>query len=181
LRASASGSAMAVRENDAAIFTESRAADGSFVHRSFLPKRIDAVTTPDALVASILQAGAVDGRSLAGLDKDNVVVLRKGPEWSASIAPSLVAARDADVAAGRAVAEASYLQALQAHAERRAAEREHMLTLLAVVLAAGALAFLIVLLLRRAAAMIRVVRRWAAALRLPSAATLRPEVVRARR
>jgi hypothetical protein len=178
-RVGASGGALVVRESNGAIYTEARAVDGSVVHRSYVPKLIGAATTPDALVASILQAGAVDGQPLADLGKEKVVVLSSAApgEWSAAIAPSLAAARDADMQAERMAADTGHaLQ--QAQAEWRHRERERADTLWAVLLASGALAFLILCLRRHAAATGRALRRWAAALRPMPTATLRPALLR---
>jgi len=181
LRADAAAGAPIVRDSDAAIFAEARTAGGNVVHRSLVPKRIDAIASPDALVASILQAGTVDGRPLAGLDSDNVVVLSSAAPgtWSATVAPSLSAARIVNVSAQGA--GAAFADSLRAQAAWHEAANRRAVTLWAVTPAAGVLAFLIVLILRRRAAIGRLVRRVAVTLASSQGATLRPASARTRR
>jgi hypothetical protein len=94
--------AFVVRENEATILAEARDGDGNWIQRSFVPKLVTelaptaSLSTPDAMVASILQSGEVDGRAVASLADRQVVVLQHDDagQWSTAIAPSLEVARD---------------------------------------------------------------------------------------
>jgi hypothetical protein len=90
--------AFVVRENEATIMAEARDRDGNWIQRSFVPKLVPTANlgTPDAMAASILQSGEVDGRALASLADRQVVVLQSDAagQWSPAIAPSLEVARD---------------------------------------------------------------------------------------
>jgi hypothetical protein len=126
------GSELVVRETDAAILTEARKRDGSWIHRSYLPKLASAgsLDTPDAMIASILQRGEVDGRAIASLGDRQVVVLQQAApgQWSAAVAPSLEIARDLDPVQWpdweAMTAEAGLARLAQEHSEWRPLVRE---------------------------------------------------------
>jgi hypothetical protein len=166
-RQRAPDSALVVRENDAAIYTETRATDGNWIHRNYVPKLQlnGSLGTPDALVVSILQSGQMDGQPLASLGEKNIVVLQNAApgEWSATVAPSLEVARDLDPAqwpewermeAGRGLA-----RLLLEQSEWRAGNRRHSDAPWTVGLTALSVGLLLVLQRRRAAAAARGIRR----------------------
>jgi hypothetical protein len=80
------------RETDDAIYTETRAPDGTWIHRSFVPKLAQAVDAPDAVIANILQSGEVNGQPITSLGDVDVVLAQDAAsgQWSATISPSLV-------------------------------------------------------------------------------------------
>jgi hypothetical protein len=80
------------RETDGAIYTETRAPDGTWIHRSFVPKLAQAVDAPDAVIANILQSGEVNGQPITSLG-DLDVMLAQDPasgRWSATISIALL-------------------------------------------------------------------------------------------
>jgi hypothetical protein len=81
-----------VRETDTAIYVETRAAAGGWIARSYVPKATagEDASTPDAIIANILQTGEVDGKTLAGLGDREVALTRDTAtgQWSAKVGPS---------------------------------------------------------------------------------------------
>src|SRR5262249_35402974 len=78
--------------NETTILAETRDRDGNWIQRSFVPKLVTglaptaSLATPEAMVASILQSGEVDGRAVASLADRQVVVLQNDAagRWSAA-------------------------------------------------------------------------------------------------
>ena len=89
------GGPAVVSESDVAIHTETRAPDGSWIYRGYVPKLDPAMATltPDGLLVRMLETGEVNGGSIASLG-NNKIILQKDisqNRWSASIQAPLPA------------------------------------------------------------------------------------------
>jgi hypothetical protein len=80
------------RDTDDMIFTEARATDGTWIHRSYVPKLAQAVDTPEAVIAGILQTGEVNGQPITALGDLDVMLAQDATSglWSATISTSLL-------------------------------------------------------------------------------------------
>src|SRR6185369_10297510 len=80
------------RDTDDMIFTQARATDGTWIHRSYVPKLAQAVDTPEAVIAGILQTGEVNGQPITALGDLDVMLAQDATSglWSATISTALL-------------------------------------------------------------------------------------------
>ena len=76
-----------LRDSENAVFAETRAADGSWVNRSYLARSVTAADTPDGAILAMLENGMVDNRPLASLSDRAFVTMQRDAagSWTAKI------------------------------------------------------------------------------------------------
>ena len=82
------GRLVVVRDSDTAIYSETSAPAGDWVHRSYLSKLAAAPFTPEATVVGMLETGQVNGRAVESLNDRELLILQRdasGDGWSSTI------------------------------------------------------------------------------------------------
>ncbi len=76
-----------LHDSENAVFAETRAADGSWVNRSYLARSVTVADTPDGAILAMLENGMVDNRPLASLSDRAFVTMQRDAagSWTAKI------------------------------------------------------------------------------------------------